>query len=143
MGITPKKSNNLSKFFIILIPLAASAGGFGTLLGGGRCPLAVDITSKYVLETTGVALNIGFVKYMIINFPLCIFTAIATWAVCYLIFRPKEVSLPAEAKIENTFLLRIVPCQSHHIFLLLNHQFDKKDQKCVQIGSMGFQSRYP
>jgi sodium-dependent dicarboxylate transporter 2/3/5 len=101
MGITPKKSNNLSKFFIILIPLAASAGGFGTLLGGGRCPLAVDITSKYVLETTGVALNIGFVKYMIINFPLCIFTAIATWAVCFLIFRPKEVSLPAEAKIEE------------------------------------------
>ena len=101
MGITPQKSNNLSKFFIILIPLAASAGGFGTLLGGGRCPLAVDITSKYVLETTGVALNIGFVKYMIINFPLCIFTAVATWGICYLIFRPKEKDLPAEAKIEN------------------------------------------
>ena len=101
MGITPQKSNNLSKFFIILIPLAASAGGFGTLLGGGRCPLAVDITSKYVLETTGVALNIGFVKYMIINFPLCIFTAVATWGICYLIFRPKEKELPAEAKIEN------------------------------------------
>ncbi len=101
MGITPRKSNNLSKFFIILIPLSASAGGFGTLLGGGRCPLAVDITSKYVLETTGVALDIGFVKYMMINFPLCLFTAVATWAICYLIFRPKEVSLPAEAKIEN------------------------------------------
>ena len=38
MGITAKNSNNLSKFFIILIPLAASAGGFGTLLGGGRWP---------------------------------------------------------------------------------------------------------
>jgi solute carrier family 13 (sodium-dependent dicarboxylate transporter), member 2/3/5 len=101
MGITPSKSNNLSKFFIILIPLSASAGGFGTLLGGGRCPLAVDITSKYVLDTTGVALDIGFVKYMMINFPLCLFTAVATWAICYLIFRPKEVSLPAEAKIEN------------------------------------------
>ncbi|MBU4525693.1 MAG: anion permease [Desulfomicrobium sp.] len=100
MGITPNKSNNLSKFFIILIPLSASAGGFGTLLGGGRCPLAVDITSKYVLETTGVALDIGFLKYMMINFPLCLLTAVATWAVCYLIFRPKEVSLPAEAKIE-------------------------------------------
>ncbi len=30
MGITAKNSNNLSKFFIILIPLASSAGGFGT-----------------------------------------------------------------------------------------------------------------
>jgi sodium-dependent dicarboxylate transporter 2/3/5 len=101
MGITPKKSNNLSKFFIILIPLAASAGGFGTLLGGGRCPLAVDITQKYILESTGVAVKIGFLKYMIIQFPLCIFTAVATWAICYLVFRPKEVELPASVKIES------------------------------------------
>jgi solute carrier family 13 (sodium-dependent dicarboxylate transporter), member 2/3/5 len=101
MGITPKKSTNLSKFFIILIPLAASAGGFGTLLGGGRCPLAVDITQKYVLDTTGVELKIGFVKYMIIQFPLCILTAIATWAICYLVFRPKEVELPASVRLES------------------------------------------
>ena len=101
MGITPKKSNNLSKFFIILIPLAASAGGFGTLLGGGRCPLAVDITQKYILETTGVAVKIGFLKYMFIQFPLCLFTSVATWAVCYLIFRPSEKELPASVKIES------------------------------------------
>lgn len=101
MGVTADKSNNLSKFFIILIPLAASAGGFGTLLGGGRCPLAVDITQKYVMETTGVALDIGFVKYMIIQFPLCLFTAVGTWLICYLIFRPKEVELPASVKIES------------------------------------------
>ena len=48
MGITPRKSNNLSKFFIILIPLSASAGGFGTLLGGGRCPLAMDVCREKV-----------------------------------------------------------------------------------------------
>lgn len=101
MGITPKKSNNLSKFFIILIPLAASAGGFGTLLGGGRCALAVDITQKYILETTGVAVKIGFLKYAIIEFPVCILTALATWAICYAIFRPKEVELPASVKIES------------------------------------------
>ena len=101
MGITPKKSNNLSKFFIILIPLAASAGGFGTLLGGGRCPLAVDITQKYILETTGVAVKIGFLKYMFIQFPLCLFTSVATWVVCYLIFRPSEKELPASVKIES------------------------------------------
>jgi len=101
MGITPKKSNNLSKFFIILIPLAASAGGFGTLLGGGRCALAVDITQKFILETTGVAVKIGFLKYAIIEFPVCILTALATWAICYAIFRPKEVELPASVKIES------------------------------------------
>ncbi len=101
MGITPKKSNNLSKFFVILIPLAASAGGFGTLLGGGRCALAVDITQKYILESTGVAVKIGFLKYAVIEFPIAILTAVATWIVCYLIFRPKEVSLPASVKIES------------------------------------------
>ena len=101
MGITAKNSNNLSKFFIILIPLASSAGGFGTLLGGGRCPLAVDITTKYIKDTTGVDVHIGFLKYMIIEFPISIFTAIATWVVCYLIFRPKEKELPASVKIEH------------------------------------------
>ncbi|MBQ3059793.1 MAG: anion permease [Desulfovibrio sp.] len=101
MGITAKNSNNLSKFFIILIPLASSAGGFGTLLGGGRCPLAVDITTKYIKDTTGVDIHIGFLQYMMIEFPISIFTAIATWVVCYLIFRPKEKELPASVKIET------------------------------------------
>ncbi len=101
MGITARKSNNLSKFFIILIPLAASAGGFGTLLGGGRNPLAVEILAKYTLDTTGVAMNIGFLQYLIIQFPISIFTAVATWAVCFLMFRPKEKELPAEAKMEK------------------------------------------
>ena len=101
MGITPKKSNNLSKFFIILIPLAASAGGFGTMLGGGRCALAVDITQKYLLESTGVAVKIGFLKYAMVEFPVSILTAVATWVVCYLYFRPKEKELPASVKIES------------------------------------------
>ncbi|EPR33109.1 sodium/sulfate symporter [Alkalidesulfovibrio alkalitolerans DSM 16529] len=97
MGITPGKSNNLSKFFIILIPLAASAGGFGTLLGGGRNPLAVEILAKY----TNGAVNVGFMEYLIIQFPLSIFTALATWAVVYMIFRPKEKELPAAVRIEK------------------------------------------
>ncbi len=101
MGITPNKSNNLSKFFVILIPLAASAGGFGTLLGGGRCALAVDITQKFILDTTGVAVKIGFLKYAIIEFPICLLTAVATWVVCYVILRPKEKELPASVKIES------------------------------------------
>ena len=101
MGITAKNSNNLSKFFIILIPLAASAGGFGTLLGGGRCPLAVDITTKYILDTTGMEVHIGFLRYMMIEFPISFFTAVTTWLVCFLVFRPKEKELPASVKIES------------------------------------------
>ncbi len=97
MGITPSKSSNLSKFFIILIPLASSAGGFGTLLGGGRNPLAVEILQNF----TNGAVKIGFMEYLIIQFPISIFTAVATWAVVYAIFRPKEKELPAAVKMDK------------------------------------------
>ncbi len=95
MGITPAKSNNLSKFFIILIPLAASAGGFGTLLGGGRNPVMVETLKK----VTGY--EMGFVEFAMMNFPLVLLTAIATWAIVYLIFRPKEKELPASLTSEK------------------------------------------
>lgn len=95
MGITPNKSNNLSKFFIILIPLAASAGGFGTLLGGGRNPVMVEVLKK----VTGY--EMGFMEFALRNFPLVILGAIATWVVCYLIFRPEEKELPASITAEK------------------------------------------
>lgn len=102
MGITPQKSNNLSKFFIILIPLASSAGGFGTLLGGGRNPLAVEILSNF----SNGAINIGFMEYIVIMFPISILTAVTTWGILWLIFRPKEKELPAEVKMEKMPPLR-------------------------------------
>ncbi|MDP3049716.1 MAG: SLC13 family permease [Thermodesulfovibrionales bacterium] len=89
MGITPQKSNNLSKFFIILIALSASAGGFGTLLGGGRGPVAVEVLQK----VTGY--EMGFLEFAISNFPLAILTAVTTWAVVYLVMPPKVKELPA------------------------------------------------
>lgn len=95
MGITPNKSNNLSKFFIILIPLAASAGGFGTLLGGGRNPVMVEVLKK----VTGY--EMGFLEFAIRNFPLVIISAIATWVICYMVFRPKEKELPASITAEK------------------------------------------
>lgn len=95
MGITPQKSNNLSKFFILLIPLSASAGGFGTLLGGGRNPVMVETLYK----VTGY--EMGFVEFALANFPLVIFTALATWAVVYLIYPPKVKELPASLTAEK------------------------------------------
>ncbi len=97
MGITPQNSTNLAKFFIILIPLASSAGGFGTLLGGGRNPLAVEILQKF----TNGEVVIGFMEYIVIQFPICLLTALATWGVLFLIFRPKEKELPASVKMEK------------------------------------------
>jgi solute carrier family 13 (sodium-dependent dicarboxylate transporter), member 2/3/5 len=73
----------------LLIPLAASAGGFGTLLGGGRNPLAMEILQKF----SDGQLKIGFLEYIIIQFPICILTAVATWAILWLLVRPKEKEL--------------------------------------------------
>lgn len=93
MGIKPGSGNKLAKFFIVLIPLSSSAGGFGTMIGGGRNPLAVEILYRYTLETTGTGKVIGFLEYLIIQFPISLLTAVATWAVVYLIYRPEEKEL--------------------------------------------------
>jgi sodium-dependent dicarboxylate transporter 2/3/5 len=89
MGMQPGQGHRLPLFFMLLIPLASSAGGFGTLLGGGRNPLALEILNKFSEGT----LTIGFVKYIIIQFPICILTAVATWAILWVLIRPKEKEL--------------------------------------------------
>ncbi|MDP1652741.1 MAG: SLC13 family permease [Rhodocyclaceae bacterium] len=95
MGITPSRSNNLSKFFVILIPLSASAGGFGTLLGGGRNPVMV----AKLQAITGY--EMGFLEFAMLNLPLVLIPALATWAICYLAFRPEIKHLPASVTAEE------------------------------------------
>ncbi|MDY0225383.1 MAG: SLC13 family permease [Desulfomicrobium apsheronum] len=89
MGLRPGEGHRLPMFFMLLIPLAASAGGFGTLLGGGRNPLAMEILQKF----SGGQLTIGFLEYIIIQFPICILTAVTTWAILWMLMRPKEKEL--------------------------------------------------
>ncbi len=89
MGMQPGQGHRLPLFFMLLIPLASSAGGFGTLLGGGRNPLALEILNKFSEGT----LTIGFLKYIIIQFPICILTAVTTWAILWVLIRPKEKEL--------------------------------------------------
>jgi sodium-dependent dicarboxylate transporter 2/3/5 len=89
MGMKPGMGHKLPTFFFMLIPLSSSAGGFGTLLGGGRNPLALEILQKF----SGGEIKIGFLEYIIIMFPICILTAVATWAILWILFRPKEKEL--------------------------------------------------
>jgi len=89
MGLKPGMGHRLPMFFMMLIPLSASAGGFGTLLGGGRNPLALEILQKY----SAGEIKIGFLEYIVIMFPICILTAVATWTVLWIFFRPKEKEL--------------------------------------------------
>jgi solute carrier family 13 (sodium-dependent dicarboxylate transporter), member 2/3/5 len=89
MGLRPGMGHRLPLFFFMLIPLSSSAGGFGTLLGGGRNPLAIEILYTF----SQGKLTIGFLEYILIQFPICIVTAITTWAVLWMLFRPKEKEL--------------------------------------------------
>ena len=95
MGITPEKSNRLSKFLVLLIPLAASAGGFGTYLGGGRNPITVEILHNM----TGI--DIGFTQFLTYNLPIALFTAFATWGVLWLILKPGVKELPSSLVTEK------------------------------------------
>ncbi|MBF0232074.1 MAG: anion permease [Desulfamplus sp.] len=89
MGMRPGQGHKLPTFFLLLIPLASSAGGFGTLLGGGRNPLALEILTKF----SNGNISIGFLEYIVIQFPICILTAIATWGILWVLIRPEEKEL--------------------------------------------------
>ncbi len=89
MGLKPGMGHKLPTFFLLLIPLSSSAGGFGTLLGGGRNPLAVEILQRFSQGT----IKIGFLEYILIQFPICILTAVATWGILWLLLRPQEKEL--------------------------------------------------
>jgi solute carrier family 13 (sodium-dependent dicarboxylate transporter), member 2/3/5 len=89
MGLKPGMGHRLPTFFFLLIPLSSSAGGFGTLLGGGRNPLALEILYKF----TEGKIRIGFLEYILIQFPICILTAVATWAILWMLLRPQEKEL--------------------------------------------------
>lgn len=95
MGITIDKSNNFSKFFTILIPLAASGGGFGTILGGGRNPIAMDYIDKYI------GVHIGFIDWILIQMPMVIVASLLTWTICWLLIPPRVKQFPAELKTEK------------------------------------------
>lgn len=90
LNITPYTSNNFSKFITLLIPLSASAGGFGTILGGGRNPIAVDFLEKHM------GIHIGFFEFLVCQLPIVIFVSLTTWVICYLIYPPKLSELPAD-----------------------------------------------
>ena len=81
--------SNTGKFVMLSIPFAASCGGMGSLVGGGRCMVA----AAFLKEFTGIELS--FLDWMIFAMPAAIITTPAAIAVVYLIFRPDPtIKLP-------------------------------------------------
>jgi len=86
-GIEPY--SNTAKFMMLSIPFACSAGGMGTLVGGGRCMVA----AAFLKELTGIELS--FLDWIIFAMPAAMVTVPAAVAVVYLIYRPDpSITLP-------------------------------------------------
>ena len=78
--IEPQSST--AKFMMISLPFACSAGGMGTLVGGGRNMVA----AAFLKEFTG--LEITFFDWILYAMPAALITVPAAVGVVYLIFRP-------------------------------------------------------
>ncbi len=74
--------SNTAKFMMLSLPFACSAGGMGTLVGGGRNMVA----AAFLLEFTGIELTFfDWIKYAM---PVAIVTVPIAVGVVWLVFRP-------------------------------------------------------
>ena len=79
-GIEPH--TNTARFMMLSLPFACSAGGMGTLVGGGRCM----VSAAFLKEFTG--LEITFFDWFLYAFPAALLTVPAAVILVYLIYRP-------------------------------------------------------
>ncbi len=86
-GIEPHTPT--AKFMMLSLPFAASCGGMGSLIGGGRCMVA----AAFLKEFTGLEISFfDWIKYAMPAALLCVPAAVG---VVYLIFRPDpKIKLP-------------------------------------------------
>jgi sodium-dependent dicarboxylate transporter 2/3/5 len=89
MGLTPDRSNNLTKHFLLVVPLGAASGGGGTFIGSGRSPVAAELFEVM----TGY--SIGFAEYAIYQLVPSLIYGLGTWIAVMIAFPPKVTELPA------------------------------------------------
>lgn len=95
MGLTPAKSNNFTKHFLLCIPLGAACGGGGTLIGSGRSPAATEM----FMAATGY--STGFLEYASYQLVPSLIYGLGTWIALMIVFPPKIKELPAEVATEK------------------------------------------
>ena len=95
MGLTPAKSNNLTKHFLLVVPLGAACGGGGTFIGSGRSPAAAEM----FFAATGY--QIGFTEYAIYQLVPSMVYGLGTWMALMIVFPPKLKELPSSIIAEK------------------------------------------
>ncbi|MEH0021762.1 MAG: DASS family sodium-coupled anion symporter [Desulfobacter sp.] len=87
VGIEPH--TRTAKFMMLSLPFACSAGGMGTLVGGGRNMVA----AAFLEEFTGI--EITFFDWILYALPVAIICVPAAVMVVYLVYRPEpQFKLP-------------------------------------------------
>lgn len=79
-GITP--GSRTGAFLMIALPFSCSAGGMGTLVGGGRNM----VSAAFLKDITGI--EITFIDWTINAFPAAMLAIPAVWFAVFLVFRP-------------------------------------------------------
>ncbi|WP_300458272.1 DASS family sodium-coupled anion symporter [Desulfobacula sp.] len=87
VGIEPY--TNTAKFMMLSLPFACSAGGMGSLVGGGRNM----VSAAFLKEFTGI--EITFFDWILYAMPAAIVTVPAAVFIVYMVYRPDpEFKLP-------------------------------------------------
>ena len=87
-GIEPH--TNTAKFMMLSLPFACSAGGMGSLIGGGRCM----VSAAFLKEFTGI--EITFFDWILYAMPAAIITVPLAVLIVYMVYRPDPtIKLPA------------------------------------------------
>lgn len=77
-----KIGSKMGAFLLIALPFSCSAGGMGTLVGGGRNM----VSAQFLKEFTGLEITFG--DWMLYAFPAAIIAIPCVWLAVYLVFRP-------------------------------------------------------
>jgi sodium-dependent dicarboxylate transporter 2/3/5 len=86
-GIGP--NTHTARFMLLSLAFACSAGGMGSLIGGGRCM----VSAAFLKEFTGI--EITFFDWMLYAMPAALLTVPAAVGVVYFVFRPDpKIKLP-------------------------------------------------
>ncbi|MFP4457409.1 MAG: SLC13 family permease [Clostridia bacterium] len=84
-----KPGSNTGKFLVISLAFSCSAGGMGSLAGGGRNLVSVTFLEEFTGET------ISFLQWMLHALPPAILLIPIIWGSVYLVFKPdKTIKFP-------------------------------------------------
>ncbi|MCD5406611.1 MAG: DASS family sodium-coupled anion symporter [Desulfotomaculum sp.] len=78
--------SRMGAFLTLSLPFACSAGGMGTLIGGGRNMVA----AAFLDDITGGQYTISFIEWTIYCLPIAVVMVPVVWFSVYLVFRPDK-----------------------------------------------------